>query len=267
MSLSIDSAGAPFDLDSVLDRPVFLVGAERSGTTLLRLLLNHHPLVRFHHEFEYVVDHVGEHGEFPRVADFARSVADDRVFQCSEETPLDNVDYPTLAKSFLRAKLGGYPFRVIGATVHRNMERLLYLWPRARFIHLVRDPRDVARSRIAMGWAGNTWVAAEAWIAAETGCGRLRARFRPSAGSGCGMRSWLSGLRPNCRGFANSWACPGTKVCSRFPKTRPIPGPTPKWPGSGGTRPIRAKYSSSRPGLAIGSPNPATSPAGWRRSS
>ena len=56
---------------------------------------------------------------------------------------------------------------LVGATVHRHFDRLLHIWPDARFIHLVRDGRDVARSCIGMGWAGNVWTGVERWIEAE----------------------------------------------------------------------------------------------------
>ncbi|MEM7760657.1 MAG: sulfotransferase, partial [Cyanobacteria bacterium P01_A01_bin.40] len=35
------------------------------------------------------------------------------------------------------------------------------------FIHIVRDGRDVSRSCIGMGWAGNVWTGVERWIKAE----------------------------------------------------------------------------------------------------
>jgi hypothetical protein len=34
----------------------------------------------------------------------------------------------------------------VRATVHRNFDRLGFLWPDARYIHLVRDPGGVSRS-------------------------------------------------------------------------------------------------------------------------
>jgi len=54
-----------------------------------------------------------------------------------------------------------------GATCHKHFDRLLRIWPHARFVHLVRDGRDVARSCIGMGWAGNVWHGADRWITAE----------------------------------------------------------------------------------------------------
>ena len=73
-----------------------------------------------------------------------------------------------LVNDFLRQKQaasGGKPH--VGATVHRHFERLRFLWPDARYIHLVRDPRDVARSVVQKGWAGNIYQASEFWIQAE----------------------------------------------------------------------------------------------------
>ena len=69
---------------------------------------------------------------------------------------------------FLRQKRvssGGKPH--VGATVHRNFDRLRFLWPDAQYIHLIRDPRDVARSVLQKGWAGNIYQASEFWIQAE----------------------------------------------------------------------------------------------------
>lgn len=57
---------------------------------------------------------------------------------------------------------------MIGATVHRHFDRLLKIWPNARFIHLIRDGRDVARSCIGMGWSGNVWTGVERWLEAES---------------------------------------------------------------------------------------------------
>ena len=44
---------------------------------------------------------------------------------------------------------------------------MLRIWPDARFLHIFRDGRDVARSVVRMGWAGNVWTAADRWIEAE----------------------------------------------------------------------------------------------------
>ena len=37
------------------ETPVFLIGSERSGTTLLRLMLDHHPNIAFNLESDFLV--------------------------------------------------------------------------------------------------------------------------------------------------------------------------------------------------------------------
>ncbi|MGB3558270.1 MAG: sulfotransferase, partial [Geitlerinemataceae cyanobacterium] len=47
--------------------PILLVGAERSGTTMLRLMLSHHPEIAWCNEFEYSVDLISDTQEFPKL--------------------------------------------------------------------------------------------------------------------------------------------------------------------------------------------------------
>ena len=67
---------------SVLN-PFFLVGAERSGTTLLRLMLSHHPQIAWCQEFEYVVDKISPTGEFPLLTEYNELLESHRIFQDS----------------------------------------------------------------------------------------------------------------------------------------------------------------------------------------
>lgn len=53
----------------MIEKPVFLVGAERSGKTLLRLMLEHHPDISWLNEFEYSVDLVSDQGEYPSLSE------------------------------------------------------------------------------------------------------------------------------------------------------------------------------------------------------
>jgi Sulfotransferase family len=152
-------------LSTPVEAPVFLVGSERSGTTLLRLMLDHHPEVAFEKEFDFVVSKVADTGGFPPLHDYLEWIATVRGADYAMDRSLD---YRELVNDFLRQKQaasGGKPH--IGATVHRNFDRLRFLWPDARYIHLVRDPRDVARSVVQQGWAGNIYQASELWIQAE----------------------------------------------------------------------------------------------------
>lgn len=154
--------------------PALLVGAERSGTTVLRLMLDHHPQITWNPEFEYSVDRVGDGGVWPSVPAYCEWLATSRRFQEDGFTIDSSLDYPALVSDFLaqRRKRSGKP--IVGATVHRHYSRLACLWPKARFIHIVRDPRDVAKSVINMGWAGNVWTGVEEWMRAEKDWERTR---------------------------------------------------------------------------------------------
>jgi hypothetical protein len=91
-----------------------------------------------------------------------------RIFQSSNYEVRPGLDYPQLLQDFLEQQRSREKVPFVGATVHRHFDRLMEIWPDARFIHLVRDPRDVARSVVKMGWAGNTWAGIEGWLESET---------------------------------------------------------------------------------------------------
>ena len=161
----------------LLRQPIFLVGAERSGTTLLRMMLNSHPQIAFLFEFAYAVNMIPESEGWPDLRQYHLYLETDRIFQDARRfagLSIDaNLDYPHLIDSFLRQKRDHDGKPLVGATVHYRFDRLLRIWPDARFIHIVRDGRDVGRSRIEMGWAGNMYMAVDYWIEAEALWARL----------------------------------------------------------------------------------------------
>lgn len=151
----------------MISQPIFLVGAERSGTTLLRLMLDGHPEMAWNEEFEYAVDLMPKVEGYPDLSVYRQYLEDDLIFRLSGHAVDANLTYPELVDSFLVQKRNGQNKRFVGATVHRHFDRLLRIWPDASFVHLLRDGRDVARSVIEMGWAGNLWTGCERWIEAE----------------------------------------------------------------------------------------------------
>jgi hypothetical protein len=134
----------------------------RSGTTLLRLMLDHHPQVCVFGEFEYAVRWIRD-GQPPLLPEYYRLLESDRVFRDDHFRIDRDLDYASLLRSFLdqAAVRAGKP--MVGATVHSNFHELPAIWPDARFVHIVRDPRDVARSSIDMGWVGNVWYGVPYW--------------------------------------------------------------------------------------------------------
>jgi hypothetical protein len=128
-------------------------------------MLDHHPDIAFEKELDFVVTMVSDTGELPSPAAFSEWVVTVRGMDYVVDASLG---YRELVADFLRQKQaasGGKPY--VGATVHRHFDRLRFLWPDARYVHLVRDPRDVARSVVQKGWAGNVYQGAEFWLEAE----------------------------------------------------------------------------------------------------
>lgn len=150
----------------------FLIGAERSGTTLLRLMLDHHPRIACGGEFNYATGCLNDDGSEPAPAVFEERLKADRAFLATG-LPFDPaLSYRDQVQGFLRGICG--PGDALGATVHFGYPELLRWWPHARFVHLVRDPRDVAPSVIQMGWSGNHWTATRRWVEAEQGVEAFR---------------------------------------------------------------------------------------------
>lgn len=142
---------------------MFVVGAHRSGTTLLGLMLRGHPQMAFLGEFEYAVDFF-EDGRWPPPERLRGLLETDRRFRAQDfalDPALRGRDLMDSLLEQTRARQGGKPR--VGATFHRHFDRVAALWPEAQVVHLLRDGRDVALSRIGMGWAGNVWTSAPAW--------------------------------------------------------------------------------------------------------
>jgi hypothetical protein len=154
--------------------PFFVVGAVRSGTTLLRLLLGHHPQICRCDEFEYVASAISGRQDWPDVPAFVDGLSRRRDFRSSGLRADPALAFPDLARDLLAQYqlMDGRP--IVGATVHNHFDELLRLWPAAKFIHLGRDPRDVSRSCVQMGWYGNAWAAVDTWIRSEDAWQRIR---------------------------------------------------------------------------------------------
>ncbi len=145
---------------------MFVVGPFRSGTTLLRLMLTHHPRIDCFGEFECSVSEA-RGDSWPELADYYRWAETDWMFLADNLVIDKSLSYPDLVRSFLAQEAARSNKEIISAAVHSRSDLLPKLWPNARFIHTLRDPRDVARSTVPMGWAGHPFFGASYWLEAE----------------------------------------------------------------------------------------------------
>jgi sulfotransferase family protein len=152
---------------SSMPRPFFLIGALRSGTTVFRLMLRAHEAIDAPGEMDFLFDYlikVRGSEEWRCDLDALRL---DRRFQ-ARELSLPNTSNGAELVRNLVAQLDSKREGLLCICIHRHADVARALFPDSKFIHLVRDPRDVATSCIGMGWAGNTFYGIDSWVDTET---------------------------------------------------------------------------------------------------
>jgi hypothetical protein len=137
--------------------PFFIVGSARSGTTLLRVILNAHPRVTVPPESRFIVELWRDSSDV-EVARFLAALQEHRQFQ-SWNLSIDavkaelgdrvTVPYATAIECVYDAYAKWVGKERWGDKTPRYVEHIPFiseLFPDARFVHLVRDGRDVALS-------------------------------------------------------------------------------------------------------------------------
>jgi hypothetical protein len=151
----------------VKSQPLFIIGAPRSGTTLLCHVLNHHPLIQLTNEsriFVWLKDLIEIRSGRPeligrdfrrRFVKFVREGAGDWIERFYREglgftAPIWGDKHPPYADPAVlsrqkdiieRLPRSGSCLRLITSCL-----------PNAKFIHIHRDPRHVAHSLVRKGW-------------------------------------------------------------------------------------------------------------------
>ncbi|MCP2337150.1 sulfotransferase family protein [Actinomadura rupiterrae] len=153
------------------DRPVFVFGCPRSGTTLLQLMLHSHPRIAIPAETRFVLSAYTGRCEFGDLADrenrrrLAEWITTRRSTRFADlgldaaEVADEITDGPPTLGSALGIVFRAYARR-FGRTrwgdkrpgYYQHIPALLRMFPDAQFVHLVRDGRDCVASLREMPW-------------------------------------------------------------------------------------------------------------------
>lgn len=139
--------------------------------------MNGHPRLVCPGESDFLVDHLVQSQSGAWRYDL-EALAANRIFQDSPAR-LPDTDEAGPAFAAMLADLRGASEGHLVLVLHRRVGRLLDLAPETKVLHLLRDPRDVARSAIGMGWAGNVYFGARTWLVTEREWDQVADGLRP----------------------------------------------------------------------------------------
>jgi len=162
--------------------PIFLVAARRSGTTLLRLMLSSHPDLHWERGWEFATSLIDKDGKPPsyKILQNLTMKLGVEAIAIDESEDLMSV-YRNILTSYFNKQCQSESKNVFGATIHINYHLIRHVFPNSKFIHLVRDPRDVAFSAVKLGWDSTFWSAAKRWRCAEEEWETLKLHVHPSS--------------------------------------------------------------------------------------
>ena len=151
------------------DRPIFVVGCPRSGTTLLQLMLSAHPRIAIPPETRFLLPAYERRVEFGDLRQRSRRVA--LADWVSDQKQTKDLHLP---RKLLRRRMREAPATLGSAlgSVYReyavrldkprwgdkrplyvnHIPTLLALFPDAQFVHIIRDGRDCVASMLQVPW-------------------------------------------------------------------------------------------------------------------
>jgi hypothetical protein len=157
-------------------KPIFVVGVDRSGTTLLNMMLDAHPDLFITYEVRIILDYYSKlatFGDLTQISNRKKLIlsllSEPKVIAAFPQVSLNdfNLDKDCTFSDII-CQLYGSALKQENKQVWgdkdpmytEHIEKLNHLFPHSKFIHIVRDGRDVAISLKSKSWGANTFVKA-----------------------------------------------------------------------------------------------------------
>jgi len=145
---------------------IIVFGALRSGTTMLRLMIDAHPAMACSGEHDVLFEHLTSGDPATATYDWDAMEADFFYRSLGLSKPPHSNGADTMADFLIQ--MGGETGKTPVLMVHRHLDRVRAFLPHAPIVHMLRDPRDVARSSLKLNFAGHVMFGADHWIATES---------------------------------------------------------------------------------------------------
>jgi hypothetical protein len=145
-------------------------------------MLDRHSSLKNPGEFDFLFDAFGVDGGLAQAQAMSSEELDDfysdhRGFLCSPQKLGPPGPVPERLHELVSRYAQGVP--CLALSIHRNFVSAHEIFPEARFIHLLRDARDCAKSAVAAGFSGNVYHGLQPWMNSEESWDRLRPRLKP----------------------------------------------------------------------------------------
>lgn len=153
-------------------QPIFIVGMPRSGTTLMSTILSAHPSIAISPQTKFLTKWMRQYPDldisqprdfqmfweyFSQGKNFSH-IGIDSEATLSRILEADKIDYYSIFDAILQEyaiKMKKYRFGEKTPSNYEHVDLLLKWYPQARIIWLVRDPRAVTASLLAVPWGSS----------------------------------------------------------------------------------------------------------------
>ena len=168
--------------------PFFITGLGRSGTTLLRLMISSHPNIAIPYESHFIDDYqkkLSNYGDLKKRHNLKKLVSDilseetikmwDHIF--SEEQTISRIRERSLrgVLDAIYSEYAEFKGKIRWGDKSDYLDgipEINAVFPDARFVHIIRDGRDVIKSVNMLNWGPNDLIAGANWWAEYVRLGR-----------------------------------------------------------------------------------------------